>query len=278
MNSVLGGKIILIQTGATLLSKEFSSFVGSYLLNMVRKAIYLQGGKPPSERRPVTIFIDESQRLQGADYGLMLAEIAKFGGNVILTTQGMDSIGRATASDEMDDPQAFSKIMDNTDTLFVFRMSGINAKKMADTDFWGETTPTDLINLDKYHAFVRFSKKRSVQGPFEVALAAPLEPNETTRTRILSLRENYLKTREQADISARESLCQVEDYYFKGEKAMFTNIEPPDIIKEKVDAVKSVNEIGSAIQTVDIQPDEIEDMLSALGEINIAPRGADGKN
>ena len=54
---------------------------------------------------------------------------------------------------------SFSEIMDNVDTVFVFRLSGENARALSETEFWHELSPADLINLDKYQAFVRYKYK-----------------------------------------------------------------------------------------------------------------------
>ena len=207
------GKIILVRTGAMSLSKEYSNFIGSLVLSMITRAIFAQSNYQPEERTPVTIIIDESQSFVGFDYPSALAQIAKFGGNIVLTTQGADFIGRSSASDEVDDPNAFAKIMSNIDTFVAYRTSGADAVKLTATEFIGEKEPRDLINLPKYNAFVRFNKDDNVVGPFRVIMDKTPNEDALVRASIIANRQNYLLPCEYALERARRSSKRIINFY-----------------------------------------------------------------
>jgi len=213
MRAVQEGKIILVRTGEAKLSAEFSGFVGSLLLNMAHRAILAQGRISPEERRQVTIFVDETQAFSGVDFGEVLAKIGKFGGNIILTTQGEHFIGRSTASDQIDDPNVFNKILDNVDNLVVYRMSGRAADSFADTEFWNEATPADLINLQKHQAFIRYAQEKRVVGPFKVNMAPPLETDSLIAAQIMSMRANYSTPADNALDIARRSRSRTSAHF-----------------------------------------------------------------
>jgi hypothetical protein len=211
--AVREGKILLVRTGATVLSQEYSNFIGSLLLNLVRRAIFAQAETAPEKRIPVTVIVDESQSFTGVDYGAALAQAAKFGGNLILTTQGAGFIGRSVASDETDDPQAFSKILSNVDTLVVYRVSGEDAVGLVESEFVGELSPPDLIYLPDHQAFVRFKKDGQLVGPFRVSMDPPPPRDELVRAAVLAGRARYTCDLGEALARAERAGRRLETYF-----------------------------------------------------------------
>jgi len=206
MHAVSSGKIILVRTGATLLSEEYSDFIGSFILNLVRRALFSRFERSSAEHCRVTIVVDESQSFTGIDYASFLAQVAKFGGNLILTTQGAHFIGRALASDQVSDPYAWSTLMANIDTLVVFRIDGEDARLLSTTEFFEEKDQSSLIYSRKYSAFVRFSRGREVLGPFLVEIAPPMPGDPAVRQEILRGRGRYCLPRPAAVASALASM------------------------------------------------------------------------
>ncbi|MBE0559061.1 MAG: DUF87 domain-containing protein, partial [Proteobacteria bacterium] len=268
IEAVQEGRIILVRTAAAKVTREYSDFLGSLLLNMVRKAVFMQSTQEVGERRPVTIFVDESQSFSGIDYGEALAEMAKFGGNLVLSTQGARTIGRSTAADQVDDPHAFSKIMDNVDTVFVFRLSGENARELSETEFWRELSPADLINLDKYQAFVRYSKAERVVGPFKVHLAPPLEEAPDVRALILQQRGRYLRPVPELMASAERSLSRIFKH-FHSEKASESRVHDGGEMTARFDAAAAAEEMAN--NTPELDGVGLDFMIGALGELNTTP-------
>jgi hypothetical protein len=106
ISAVREGKILLVRTGAAVLSAGILELYRQPVSEPGPAGDLRTGRVCPRGRTPVTVIVDESQSFTGIDYGAALAQLAKFGGNLILTTQGAGFIGRSTASDETDDPQA----------------------------------------------------------------------------------------------------------------------------------------------------------------------------
>lgn len=206
MQAVSSGKIILVRTGATILSEEYSDFIGSFILNLVRRVLFSQAERPSADRCRVSIVVDESQSFTGIDYASFLAQVAKFGGNLILTTQGAHFIGRALASDQVNDPHAWSTLMANIDTLVVFRIDGEDARLLSATEFFEEKDQPSLMYSRKHSAFVRFSRGREVLGPFLVEIAPPMPGDPAVRQEILRGRQRYCLPRYAAVASALASM------------------------------------------------------------------------
>ena len=161
----------------------------------------------------MTIVVDESQSFTGMDYAFALSELAKFGGNLILTTQGTDFIGRSISSDEPDDPKAFDKILSNVDTLVIYRVSGSDAVRLTESEFVDEQKPQDLIYLPTYNAFVRFTKEDQVIGPFRVAMDPPPPRDPGVEARILAGRSRYSLPLAEALENARRTTHRIYQLY-----------------------------------------------------------------
>jgi hypothetical protein len=272
ITAVRDGKILLVRTGAAVLSAEYSNFIGSLFLNLVRRAILSQAGAPPEARTPVTVIVDESQSFTGVDYGAALAQLAKFGGNLILTTQGAGFIGRSTASDEPDDPLAFARVLSNVDTLLVYRISGEDAVRLAQTEFVDERSPTDLIYLPDYQAFVRFKKDGRLVGPFRVQMDPPPARNEAAAASIEFGRGRYCLPLAAALEGARRSARRIHNYYPNRASGLNAALEGEVQLDDQSLDLGSAREISGLVtlpEAPEGRPTEVErilqDGLAGLG-------------
>jgi hypothetical protein len=190
IQAIRDGKILLIRTGMEDLDSGYSNFIGSVFLKLADEAVKAQEKVAIEERRRVTIVVDESQQFPGYDFGLALALLRKYGGNFMLTTQGVSFMGRARSSTDQDRPNMYQEVMANACTKVVFRLAGHDARVLTETDFFSEMEPQNLINLPAYHAFVHFAGKK-VWGPFLVNTYPPREPEPGLRSEILEKRSRY---------------------------------------------------------------------------------------
>ena len=185
-------KIMLIQTGMTDVSKEFSGFIGSWFLSMLTRAVFAQASLPPEDRVQINFMVDEAQTMYGYSYPEAMAQTGKFGGYYLISTQGTKFLGYSSASDIAGDPDAFAKVMANTDTLCVYRMDGAGAVDMCKTEFVDEQEPAHLINMPDHEAYVRFNRKGKINGPFRIQMDKPeIGSGRSVVGKIKSMRGSY---------------------------------------------------------------------------------------
>lgn len=208
IQAIQDGKILLIRTGMEDLDSGYSNFIGSVFLKLADEAVKSQKSIHRDLRRRVTIVVDESQQFPGYDFGLALSLHRKYGGNFMLTTQGVSFMGRARSSADQDRPNAYQEVMSNASTKVVFRLAGHDARVLTETDFFSEMEPQNLINLPAYHAFIHFAGEK-VWGPFLVSTHPPREAVPGLRNAVLDRRSQYCLSKEELLASANQTMDAV---------------------------------------------------------------------
>ena len=267
IDAILGNKIILVRTGATLLSEEYSDFIGSFILNWARRALFSQGELPAEQRSRATIVVDESQSFTGIDYSSFLAQVAKYGANLILTTQGTKFIGRALSSDQINDTTAWSTVMANIDTLIIFRIDGEDAQVLCRTEFTEELEAPSLINTKSHSAFVRFSNGKEVVGPFLVQLDPPVEGDYSVKQQILARRANYSNPKPEALQRALDSMSATREF-------VLGRGNPPKSYAGSINHVSIQELTQRAIDDTDANSPEEMNLLDLLSN-NLNPESYD---
>jgi hypothetical protein len=208
IQTIRDGKILLIRTGMEDLDSGYSNFIGSVFLKLADEAVKQQKSIPKDLRRRVTIVVDESQQFPGYDFGMALSLHRKYGGNFMLTTQGVSFMGRARSSIDQDRPNTYQEVMSNASTKVVFRLAGHDARVITENDFFSEMEPQNLINLPAYHAFIHFAGEK-VWGPFLVSTRPPRDSIPGLRAGILDRRSRYCLPKQDLLTSANETVDAV---------------------------------------------------------------------
>lgn len=185
------GKIVLFHTARPTVGDEFASFMGSLMLNYVRRAILAQGAVPLEARTPATVIVDESQTMVAVDYASIMAETQKFGGSLVLSTQGLSLLEPALQRENLTRVAVDRQLLTNTDTLMVFRVAGDDAYRISEREFGDEVPPATLTNLPQYTAYVRTVVGREVVAPFAVETRPMPEEDPAARAKLLALRGRY---------------------------------------------------------------------------------------
>ena len=188
---VADGKIVLFHTARPTVGDEFASFMGSVVLNYVRRAILAQGAVPPEKRVPATVIIDESQTMAAVDYASIMAEAQKFGGSILLSTQGLSLLEPSMQRENLARVALDRQLLANTDTLMVFRVAGDDAARISVREFGEEVPPATLTNLPQFTAYVRTVVGREVVAPFAVETRAMPKADATIRAKVLAARSGY---------------------------------------------------------------------------------------
>ena len=171
---IRSGKILLASTASGVVGADISALLGATLLGLFHVALAEQAALQREERRPFLALIDEFQVYQGADFGIMLAELRKYGGSFGLATQSLAYLDRL-------DRTLRSTVLSNRDHLFAFTMSGEDARLLHELDGIEED---DITNLDDFTCYAKLSAHGRRLPVFSLRLDPPTEGDRELARRI----------------------------------------------------------------------------------------------
>lgn len=193
------GQILLVDLAAGVIGSETAALIGSTLLNWLASTLFaLQEIQGKDRKRRVFIVVDEFQSLPGANYTMILSELAKYGAQLVLGTQSLHYLMEVSA-------KTHASWLANTSALFVFRSGADDARQLAaelsiaDEDRL-TVTPADIVGLSDYSCFVRVQDDRRTPHVFRVDTRRVDEGNDMTFSRIRAQsREKYGRDASEVD-------------------------------------------------------------------------------
>jgi hypothetical protein len=165
------GGIVIVNTARGTVGDNAAALIGGTLLNLVTLAVAEQARLAPGARAPITIFVDEFHTIPGADYEAILAELSKYGANLVLATQ---SLARLLALGGDDGRGLRATVFANLDGLFAFNCSAEDAEYLV-PELGGAIDAQDLVELGEHHCYARLSSGGRRLPTFSVKLDPPLQ-------------------------------------------------------------------------------------------------------
>lgn len=132
-------------------------------------------------RTPFYLYIDEVHSFITKSFADILSESRKYGLSLFLTHQFIDQL-----------PEDIQKsILGNAGTLISFRIGAADAKALAQ-EFFPVFTETDLINLPRYHIYLKLLIDGTISKPFS-AITIPIKKGDHLFKKEISAasRSNY---------------------------------------------------------------------------------------
>ncbi len=165
------GGIVIVNTARGTVGDNAAALIGGTLLNLVTLAVAEQARLDPRSRAPISIFVDEFHTIPGADYEAILAELSKYGANLVLATQ---SLARLLALGQDDGRGLRATVFANLDGLFAFNCSAEDAEYLV-PELGGAIDEQDLVELGEHQCYARISSGGRRLPTFSVSLDPPLQ-------------------------------------------------------------------------------------------------------
>lgn len=203
-------KILIVNTNSGVLGDDLAGFAGSLILNIMRRVITQQTTLPRAERVRVSVIADEFQIMTGTDFGALLGELQKNGGNFVLGTQSLDSLLNIDPSGAL-----AGKLFAGVTTKAVFQVNGSDAHYLVKHELDCERLqPESLMNLPKYCAYLKTVNGSGRPIPVctvDVAALPELDPRKPAAIR--AHQATYTVPAAEADRLADASLLRFSDEY-----------------------------------------------------------------
>ncbi|HLG74002.1 MAG TPA: hypothetical protein VK009_26585, partial [Chloroflexota bacterium] len=176
------GAIVIVNLASGALGPGTSALIGATLLNFMKSVILRQVRLAPEERKPVCVLVDEFHTIPGAEYETYLAELGKYGANLILSTQNLEKLD---GMDQVRRESLRSDVFSNIGGLFSFSVSATDAKALL-PELGPPVVDQDVVSLPQWDCYVRFAPQGGAlsdgQPVFSMRLDRPRQPD-TAATR-----------------------------------------------------------------------------------------------
>ena len=137
-------KILLINLAKGKIGEENSNFLGLVLVPKILMGAMSRQDIPESQRKPFYLYVDEFQNFATPDFAQILSEARKFGLSLTVANQFIGQM----------DEEVKNAIFGNVGTLISFRV-GVTDSNYLQHEFSPTFSETDLINVERFNAFVK---------------------------------------------------------------------------------------------------------------------------
>lgn len=197
------GNILLVNLSKGKLGEENSNFLGLILVPRILIAAMSRQDVPESQRRDFYLYVDEFQNFATPDFAQILSEARKYRLNLTVANQFIGQM----------EEEVKNAVFGNVGTLVAFRV-GVTDANYLQHEYQPTFNEIDLINIDKFNAYVKTIVKNEPVKPFSIDLLKDMskvtaERNPEVARAIIQLsRLKYGKAREliEAEIQERARL------------------------------------------------------------------------
>jgi energy-coupling factor transporter ATP-binding protein EcfA2 len=154
------GKILIVNLSKGQIGEDASSLIGAMLINSIQLAALYRAHQPEHIRRPFYLYIDECHSFVTLSFTTILAEARKYGLSLFLAHQYIEQL----------DERVRASIFGNVGTMISFRIGAKDAEHMA-KEFHPVFTQEDLVNLPRYHMYLKLMIDGGTSQPFSAVSA-----------------------------------------------------------------------------------------------------------
>lgn len=151
------GKILLINLSKGKIGEENASFLGLVLVPKILVAAMSRQDMDQSKRRDFFLYVDEFQNFATPDFAQILSEARKYRLNLIVANQFIGQM----------EEEIKNAIFGNVGTIASFRV-GVNDASYLQREFQPIFNETDLINVDRFNAYMRTLVGGEPVPPFSI--------------------------------------------------------------------------------------------------------------
>lgn len=155
-------KIFIANLSKGILGEAGTQLLGSLLITQFQAASLARVSIPQALRTHFYLFIDEAHSFMTKSFSDILSESRKYGLGLFLTHQFIDQL----------DEDIQKAVMGNVGTVITFRVGNRDAKVLAE-EFYPTFSDTDLINLPRFHLYIKLLIDGTTSKPFS-AITRPV--------------------------------------------------------------------------------------------------------
>ena len=157
-------KIILCNLSKGILGEEDAKFLGLILVPKVLTAAMSRQNIPMDQRHDFFLYVDEFQNYATEDFAVILSEARKYRLNLVVANQFVGQI----------DEEVKNAVFGNVGTIVSFRV-GVPDANFLQHEFTPVFNDNDLINIEKYHVYIKTIVNNEPMPPFSMSLEKDMD-------------------------------------------------------------------------------------------------------
>ncbi len=163
------GKILLINLSKGKTGEVNSKLLGLIVVSKLQMAALSRADLPERGRRDFYLYIDEFQNFVTDSLATILSEARKYHLNLVMAHQYISQLVHENNTKIRD------AVFGNAGTMVSFRIGVEDAEIMA-KEFAPVFNEFDVINIDRFHAYVKLMISGTASRPFNMQTLPPLAP------------------------------------------------------------------------------------------------------
>ncbi|MFH1353877.1 MAG: CxxC-x17-CxxC domain-containing protein [bacterium] len=176
------GKILLINVSKGRIGEDNSALLGAMLITRLQLAAMDRANIPEEERRDFYLYVDEFQNFATESFAGILSEARKYRLNLTIAHQYIT---------QMEDELVRDAVFGNAGTIVTFRVGAADAEFL-EKEYAPYFTETDLVNLDKYNAYIKLMINGITSKPFSMQTIEPTRESYGKKDAVIKVsRERY---------------------------------------------------------------------------------------
>jgi len=163
------GKILIINLAKGKIGEENSSFLGLILIPRILMAVMSRQDVPEEKRKDFYLYVDEFQNFATPDFAQMLSEARKYRLNLCVANQFIGQV----------EEEIKNAVFGNVGTIAAFNIGVTDANFLQHwfSPIFGED---DLINIERFHVYIKTIVKAEPVPPFSMDLTKNIEAQKKT--------------------------------------------------------------------------------------------------
>lgn len=179
-------KIFIMNLSKGRIGEDNSRLLGGILINQIQLAAMERVDMPEKDRKDFFLYVDEFQNFATPSFANILSEARKYRLSLIMAHQYVAQLDEIVAD----------AVFGNVGTIVAFRVGGADAEILVK-----EFTPTfleeDIVNLAKYHIFLKLMIDGVASLPFSAVTMPPIGSSTGSTEKVIRVsRERYAKRRD----------------------------------------------------------------------------------
>lgn len=218
-------KIFIVNLSKGRIGEDASRLLGGLIITKIQMSAMERVDVPEEQRADFYMYVDEFQNFAVESFASILSEARKYRLNLIMAHQYI-----AQLTEEVRDA-----VFGNVGTMISFRVGSPDATFMED-EFMPRFTPEDIINLPKFHIYLKLMIDGVTSQPFSATTLPPIAVRTQSLQKVIEQsRERYAGNRKKieehvsewsgfgADVDVQEEMAKVKQRKKDAKKARFSH-------------------------------------------------------